>query len=50
MLAHQGGWDELLLIIGPVIVVIALLRLAKRRVSSVHSDARDDPSASRADR
>lgn len=33
MLAHQGGWDELLLVIGPVLVVIALLRLAKRRVT-----------------
>jgi hypothetical protein len=32
MLAHQGGWDETLLIIGPMFVVVLLLRLAKRRV------------------
>ena len=32
VLAHQGGWDEILLIIGPMAVVVLLLRLAKRRV------------------
>ena len=32
MLAHQGGWDEVLLIIGPMLIVVGLLRLAKRRV------------------
>jgi hypothetical protein len=32
MLAHQGGWDETLLIIGPMLIVVGLLRLAKRRV------------------
>jgi hypothetical protein len=30
--AHQGGWDEILLILGPMVVVVLLLRLAKRRV------------------
>jgi hypothetical protein len=32
VLAHQGGWDEILLIVGPMAVVVLLLRLAKRRV------------------
>ncbi|MFN8021990.1 MAG: hypothetical protein U0Q03_10725 [Acidimicrobiales bacterium] len=32
LLAHQGGWDEMLLIVGPMAVVVLLLRLAKRRV------------------
>ncbi len=32
VLAHQGGWDEVLLIIGPMLVVVLLLWLAKRRV------------------
>lgn len=32
MLAHQGGWDEILLIVGPMAVVVMLLRLARRRV------------------
>jgi hypothetical protein len=36
MLAHQGGWDEILLIIGPMLVVVGLLRLAKRRVDQQH--------------
>jgi hypothetical protein len=32
VLAHQGGWDEILLIVGPMAIVVLLLRLAKRRV------------------
>ena len=31
MLAHQGGWDEILLIVGPILVVVGLLRLLKKR-------------------
>ena len=25
MLAHQGGWDEILLVVGPIAVVLGLL-------------------------
>lgn len=32
VLAHQGGWDEILLIGGPIVLIVALLWLAKRRV------------------
>jgi hypothetical protein len=32
LLAHQGGWDEVLLIGGPIVIIMALLWLAKRRV------------------
>ena len=32
MLAHQGGWDEILLVLGPIAVIIGLLTLAKNRV------------------
>ena len=32
LLAHQGGWDEILLVAGPILVIIGLLRLAKKRV------------------
>ena len=32
MLAHQGGWDEILLVLGPILVIAGLLQLAKRRV------------------
>ena len=31
--AHQGGWDEILLVLIPIVVVAWLLWLAKRRVS-----------------
>ncbi len=31
--AHQGGWDEALLVAGPLFVVGLLLYLANRRVS-----------------
>lgn len=35
LLAHQGGWDEILLIGGPILIIMALLRLAKRRLDNV---------------
>lgn len=34
VLGHQGGWDEILLIVGPIVVVVALLWVAKRRVTA----------------
>ena len=38
LIAHQGGWDEVLLVGGPIIAIIALLGLAKRRVDRAQSD------------
>ena len=32
LVAHQGGWDEILLVVGPIAVVVGLLALARRRV------------------
>ena len=32
VVAHQGGWDEMALVAAPIVVMIALLALAKRRV------------------
>jgi len=48
MFAHQGGWDEILLVIGPILVVAWLLWLAKRRVAraaiaAAEHDAADPP-------
>ena len=49
VLAHQGGWDEMLLVGGPIVVIIALLALVKRRVDGNAADAvsaaeeRDEP-------
>ncbi|MDG1188135.1 MAG: hypothetical protein P8M10_10015 [Ilumatobacter sp.] len=34
ILAHQGGWDEVLLVGGPMLVIASLLVLAKRRVDA----------------
>lgn len=33
-LAHQGGWDEFLLVLGPIAVIAAALAVAKRRVDA----------------
>jgi hypothetical protein len=49
VLAHQGGWDEVLLVGGPIVVIAVILAIAKRRVdalpgaSSTTTDAPDDP-------
>ena len=34
ILAHQGGWDEALFVIGPLALIIVLLRKAKRRADA----------------
>jgi len=34
LLAHQGGWDEALLIGGPMAVIAGLLVVAKKRVDA----------------
>ena len=31
MLAHQGGWDEILLVAGPIVVIVLVLWQATRR-------------------
>lgn len=35
VLAHQGGWDEILLFVVPVVVVLLLLGWAEQRSRSV---------------
>ncbi len=34
MIAHQGGWDEILLVLGPIAVIIGLLVVARKRVGA----------------
>ena len=42
LLAHQGGWDEILLVAGPILAIVGLLALAKRRVDgAARHDASD---------
>ncbi len=46
LLAHQGGWDEVLLIAGPIVIIMGLLWLAKRRVdhdASLHGPGGRQP-------
>ena len=32
LLAHQGGWDEILLVAGPIGVIVGLLAIVKKRL------------------
>ena len=36
VLAHQGGWDEALFVVVPMIVLVGLLSLAQRRARAEH--------------
>ncbi len=42
VLAHQGGWDEVALVGGPILLIIALLAVAKRRVDAQVARHADD--------
>jgi hypothetical protein len=42
VLMHQGGWDEMLMVLGPLAIVIALIALARKHVPS--EEEPDDPS------
>lgn len=52
VLAHQGGWDEILLVVGPLAIVAFLLWIANRRVSAQLEDSASDgePGRGRPDR
>lgn len=45
LVAHEGGWDEILLVAGPIVVIVGLLAMVKRRV-----DAQADGLTPEADR
>ena len=38
LLAHQGGWDEIFLVAGPVVLLAGLLWLANRRADQAARD------------
>ena len=42
LIAHQGGWDEILLVAAPIAVVVGLLAVARRRVTRAEVSARTD--------
>ena len=35
MLAHQGGWDEILLVAGPILVIVLVLWKATQRAERI---------------
>lgn len=45
LLAHQGGWDEILLVAGPIVVFAGLLWVARRRAIA-HAEATRGPQGS----
>lgn len=45
LLAHQGGWDELLFVLLPIALFAGLLAVANRRASRAQAERDDaDPS------
>lgn len=38
MFAHQGGWDEIALVAGPIVLIIVLLAIVKHRVDAEDPD------------
>lgn len=43
--AHQGGWDEFLLVIGPLLIIAWLVSVAKKRADRSGRDDKGNPSA-----
>ena len=41
VVAHQGGWDEIAMVIGPLVIFAALLKLANKRAKEAQT-ATDD--------
>lgn len=42
MLAHQGGWDEILMVAGPIAIIVALLAVVRRRLGAGDDGERSD--------
>jgi hypothetical protein len=40
--AHQGGWDETLFVVVPLVIFAGLLRMAKRRAESEQQREREE--------
>lgn len=45
LLAHQGGWDEILLVAGPIALLAGLLRVANKRADEL-ADTNESETAS----
>lgn len=42
LLAHQGGWDEALIVLAPLLLFAGLLLVARRRVEQMETDPDGD--------
>jgi hypothetical protein len=47
LLAHQGGWDEILMVLAPVSIFAGLLYVANRRAKGLAERGPSDPDAPR---
>ncbi len=47
LLAHQGGWDEILLVAGPIAVIVVLLAIVKRRIDAKFASSTSGESSTR---
>jgi hypothetical protein len=43
LLAHQGGWDEILLVAAPILLIIGALWVVKRRVDRMGAPSTATP-------
>jgi hypothetical protein len=50
ILAHQGGWDEVLFVLVPIALFAGLLAIANRRANRELADGDDDDAAEQPDR
>ncbi len=41
LLAHQGGWDEILIVAAPLLLIASLLYVANRRVDAKLAERSD---------
>ena len=42
VVAHQGGWDEILFVAGPLLVMGAILWFANRRAARLDEDSESE--------
>jgi hypothetical protein len=42
VLAHQGGWDEILMVAVPILIILGVLRVVKKRVDRGDWDQHPD--------
>lgn len=50
VLAHQGGWDEMLMVAAPIALFVVLLRIANARATAAEDPNSPPPSDSDEDR